>query len=472
MVFSSIIFIFGFLPCVLMGYYAIFNRSLRLQNSFLLLCSIFFYAWGGIRYTPVIIVSIIANWCFALLISNNKNRAKPNTSKRWLVLAIVFNIAVLFVFKYLNFTVENINTLFKSDINISKIVIPIGISFFTFQGMSYVIDVFKDRGKALKNPLEVGLYISFFSQLIAGPIVRYETVADQIHNRKKTISLFYDGIERFIFGLAKKAILANTLAIITNQVFSQYYSSSAMSAWLGAVAYTLQIYFDFSGYSDMAIGLGKMFGFRFDENFNYPYISSSITEFWRRWHISMGTWFRDYVYFPLGGSRVKSAHRAVFNLFIVWLLTGIWHGANWTFIVWGLIQFLVILLERVLRRKTSKKMAFPAFKHFYTTVVIVFSWVVFNSPSLGIACKYIKSMLCIKAPFIDDYFLFSIKENAAVLIVAIICCFPMCRWFKKKISQDSIMLDVIKTIFLSVLFVISIAYVVKGAYNPFIYFNF
>ena len=472
MVFSSIVFIFAFLPIVLIGYYLIFKKSRKLQNGFLLICSIFFYAWGGIRYTAIIILSIIANWLFALIISKYKTQEKISVAKRYLSFAVIFNIAILFVFKYLNFTFKNLNYLFNTNIELLEIVIPIGISFFTFQGMSYVIDVFKGRGEALKNPLEVGLYISFFPQLIAGPIVRYETVADQIHNRKESVSLFCEGIERFIIGLSKKAILANTLAIITNQVFSQYYAASVFSAWLGAIAYTLQIYFDFSGYSDMAIGLGKMFGFQFKENFNYPYISKSITEFWRRWHISMGTWFRDYVYFPLGGSRVNSTVRAVFNLFVVWILTGIWHGANWTFIVWGMFQFVVILTERFLKHRTSKIKWISLFKRFYTLLIILFSWVIFNSSSLNSALRYIKSMLGINTSLIDDYFVFSIRENILVLIVAIVCCLPICKILKERLSRDSLIINVIKTLVLSLLFIVSIAYVVKGAYNPFIYFNF
>ena len=475
MVFSSVIFIFAFLPVCLFGYYGIFRKSRKWQNYFLVACSLLFYSWGGVKYTLLIVLSVLINWLLALIIKQKKQSGKTGQVKTALVAAVVFNVAVLFIFKYLNFTVSNLNLFLKSEIAVPEIALPIGISFFTFQGLSYVIDVYRGHGTALKNPLNVALYISFFPQLIAGPIVRYETIAEQIYSRKESFSLFNRGIRRFIIGLGKKAVLANTLAIIAKQVFSQYYSASALSAWLGAIAFTLQIYYDFSGYSDMAIGLGSMFGFSFEENFDHPYISASITEFWRRWHISLGTWFRDYVYFPLGGSRVKSRTREYFNLLVVWFLTGMWHGANWTFIIWGLFNFVIILLERITKVAKSGNRGIRAFGHCYSLVAIIVGWVFFNSATLGDSIQYLKSMFCIGVPLVDPYFFFSIKENALVLIVSLVCCFPIISLLKKRIPQTIQSRTAFRSsayIALALILVLSVSYVVKSAYNPFIYFNF
>lgn len=288
------------------------------------------------------IASIFINWLFGLLVS--KSRENKTRSKLIIAVDVIFNLAILYVFKYLTFTGSIIDRLFNTDLSIPDIALPIGISFFTFQAMSYVIDVYRQKGEVQTNILYVGLYISFFPQLIAGPIVRYETVADEIKNRKETADDFFNGFARFIVGLAKKVLLANSFALVADAAFGSGDELSAAFAWLGAIAYTMQIFFDFSGYSDMAIGLGMMFGFHFLENFNYPYMSTSISEFWRRWHISLGSWFRDYLYFPLGGSRVSKG-RNVFNLFVVWSLTGLWHGANFTFIAWGLMYFVLIAME-------------------------------------------------------------------------------------------------------------------------------
>ena len=339
MLFSTTIFLFVFLPLVLAVYYNPIIRSRQFRNVFLLLASIFFYAWGEPFYVLLMLLSIVVNWGLGLLV--DRYRAQPG-ERAALVMTVVYNLGVLFLFKYLNFTVDNLNLLFRTDIRMPQIALPVGISFYTFQAMSYVLDVHRGKGEAQKNPLNVGLYIALFPQLIAGPIVRYETVAWQIGHRQETLHGFYEGILRFIVGLGKKILLANTLALGADACFGTIAERNLSfgAAWLGAVFYSLQILFDFSGYSDMAIGLGKMFGFEFLENFNYPYISRTVTEFWRRWHISLSSWFRDYVYIPLGGSRVSSRARHIFNLFVVWLLTGIWHGANWTFILWGLMYFV------------------------------------------------------------------------------------------------------------------------------------
>ena len=332
--------------------------------------------------------------------------------------------------------------------------------------MSYLIDVYRGTGIAQKNPLYVGLYISFFPQLIAGPIVRYETVADQIDNRQESYELFSEGTARFIFGLSKKVILANSLAIIADAAFGNV-SPAFSLAWLGAIAYALQIFFDFSGYSDMAIGLGKMFGFKFYENFNYPYTSKSISEFWRRWHISMGTWFRDYIYFPLGGSRVKKS-RMILNLFIVWLLTGLWHGANWTFIIWGVYYFFIITTEKLIG--VEKKKIPKVLGVIYTLLLVLFGWVLFRSENISYAFTYFKSMFS----FADggwDVTIIYIKENIFILLFAIIACLPISLWCGKIVKNEYVKLSV-KLFVLIILALVSVTYIIKGTYNPFIYFNF
>ena len=345
MLFSSSIFLFLFLPLVLLIYYLPLGRFRQGQNVFVLLASLGFYAWGEPWFVLVMMGSIVVNYGFGLWVDHNQ---RHNHSARMpVILALVVNLGILFVFKYLTFTLGILNDL-GAHFVIPGIELPIGISFFTFQALSYVLDIQRGHGQVQRSPLKVGLYISFFPQLIAGPIVKYETVADQIDHRKENWEDFSSGCARFVVGLGKKVLLANQLALVADRAFQLGGMGQLTTgfAWLGSLCYTLQIYYDFSGYSDMAIGLGKMFGFHFLENFNYPYISRSVTEFWRRWHISLSTWFRDYVYFPLGGSRVNSKGKHIRNLFVVWLLTGIWHGANWTFIVWGLFYFVLLMLEK------------------------------------------------------------------------------------------------------------------------------
>ena len=344
MLFSSLEFLIAFLPIVLFGYFVLFRRWRPAQNVFLLLASLVFYAWGEPKFVFVLIGSILLNWLMGLLA--DKHRGRKALARAWIALDVTGNLGLLFIFKYLMFTLNNVNSLFGTALPVPTIALPIGISFFTFQAMSYVIDVYRGDGQVQKNPLYVGLYIALFPQLIAGPIVRYQTVADEIRNRKETWADFAEGVQRFMVGFLKKVLLANTMAIIADGVFDSKTPVCAAASALGLIAYTLQIYYDFGGYSDMGIGLGRMFGFHFLENFNYPYISTSITEFWRRWHISLGTWFRDYVYIPLGGSRVKKP-RLVFNLFVVWMLTGIWHGANWTFVTWGFLYFVLLTFEKL-----------------------------------------------------------------------------------------------------------------------------
>ena len=415
----------------------------------------------------VMLLSIILNYSFGLFIGI---RDKNSLSKKIaLILSIVFNLSILFVFKYLAFPITNIKQLIGIGLPVPEIALPIGISFFTFQAMSYVIDVYRGE-QYQKNILNVGLYISFFPQLIAGPIVRYETVADQINNRKETLDDFSSGVYRFIIGLGKKVLLANTMAVVADTFFDGNVGElSVASAWIGAIAYTLQIFFDFSGYSDMAIGLGRMFGFHFLENFNYPYISTSITEFWRRWHISLGTWFRDYLYFPLGGSRVKSKGRLVFNLFVVWLLTGIWHGANWTFIIWGLIYFVLLVIEKLTGLHKSGRL--KPLRFIYTILFIVLGWVIFRAPDIGNAFTYIGAMFGASGTVVDNSALFFLKENVVCFIIAIIASTPVLKWMYHKYLNNRIG-RIVTTIVLVGVFLLSVVYIVKGTYNPFIYFNF
>lgn len=466
MVFSSLIFLFLFLPCVLFGYYVLFGNSRTIQNIFLLISSLVFYAWGEPKFVLIMIVSIIVNWYFAIII--HKNRENASNARLILFFMLTFNLIIMFIFKYLMFTLNTINSIFKTHILISKIALPIGISFFTFQAISYVIDVYRQHGKVQQNPLNVGLYIAFFPQLVAGPIVRYETIAEQIDNRKESLEGFAYGIKRFIVGMGKKVVIANNLALVAEKSFKLNENLSVAMAWLGAIAYTFQILYDFSGYSDMAIGLGKMFGFKFLENFNYPYISKSISEFWRRWHISLGSWFRDYVYFPLGGSKVSTRTRLVFNLFVVWLLTGIWHGANWTFIVWGMMYFVLITIEKLTR--FDKKIGFIG--HIYTLFFVILGWVIFNSATVTSAFIYIGVMLGnSKIGLVDGMAKLYMHDYSIYFIFAVMFSTPLFSKVKKEIKCITIK-NILEILLLGLILFFSMLCIVGNSYNPFIYFNF
>ena len=472
MLFSSTTFIYIFLPTVVIVYYLLLKNHRNAQNIFLLIASLLFYAWGEPKFVFVMMASILFNWLAGLMI----DRKRENSSAVKLVVCIdvIFNPGLLFVFKYLGFTCSLLNLIPGIDLTIPRITLPIGISFFTFQAMSYVIDVYRQKGEVQTNLLYVGLYISFFPQLIAGPIVRYETIADEIKNRKETLDDFYDGFARFTLGLAKKVLLANSFAILADQSFNAIKTGttiSVMMGWLGAIAYALQIYFDFGGYSDMAIGLGKMFSFHFLENFDYPYISKSITEFWRRWHISLGTWFRDYLYIPLGGNRC-SKKRNIFNLFVVWLLTGIWHGANLTFITWGLMYFILLFIEREtgIIKKNGKMI--NVFKWLYTSFFVLMGWIIFRAESMGDAFIYLKSIFGLNNnSFIDSTFTGWFTQNIILLVIGIIACTPLFRNISEK-SDRSLVLKILKVLGLCCLFALSVASLVSSSYNPFIYFNF
>jgi len=480
MLFSSLIFISVFLPCVLFFYYVVFRKNRHLQNCFLLLASLGFYAWGEPWFVLIMLLSICGNYIFGLLV--DKHRESKNKARLIITTMLVFNLSIIFIFKYLMFTVKNINSILGTSIDVGYIALPIGISFFTFQAISYVIDIYREKGTVQKNLLNVGLYISFFPQLIAGPIVRYETVSDQIMNRKESFDDFSSGICRFLIGLSKKVLLANNFAVIADQTFAfaQADYCSTGFAWLGAIAYTLQIYFDFSGYSDMAIGLGRMFGFHFPENFRHPYVSKSISEFWRRWHISLGSWFRDYVYFPLGGSRVDNKARLIFNLFVVWALTGLWHGANWTFICWGLLYFVFLSIEKLIgfdkKIKTKGKFV-NALAHVYTLFFVVLGWVLFRAETLPDAVEYIKVMFGgSDLPVADKFFIGYLQENMYYLIFGILFSMPIANkireFFETRFKSDNAVICILYAVILLGGLIFSTAYLVKGAYNPFIYFNF
>ena len=468
MLFSSSIFLFLFLPLVLVIYYLPLRKFRQGQNVFLLLASLFFYAWGEPWFVLVMMGSIVANYGFGLWVAHNKRRGK--TCRLPIFLTLVANLGILFVFKYLMFTLSILNGLGASFV-IPVIELPIGISFFTFQALSYVLDVHRDRGQVQRSPLKVGLYISFFPQLIAGPIVKYETVADQIDNRQENWADFSSGCARFVVGLGKKVLLSNQLALIADRAYGMAGDELTMSfAWLGAVAYILQLYNDFSGYSDMAIGLGKMFGFHFLENFNYPFIATSLADLWRRWHISLATWFRDYVYFPLGGSRVDTKAKMIRNMFVVWLFTGIWHGANWTYLAWGLINFAMLMLEKF--GGLGKR--WPLFfKWLFTFMVFLLTCVFFRAESIMAALQYFKAMFGFGAGLGDGLTVLYLTECWLPLLAAVVFSAPgvpkVRAWADK---HNCVLLDVGYALLIAGVFLVSASFIIKGTYNPFIYFNF
>lgn len=471
MIFTSMEFLFLFFPITL-GVYFILPKFMR--NYWLFVASIFFYAWGEPKFVLAMLFSIVWNYLSALVVEKLRMKQAATANKIVLLVSVLGNLSVLFVFKYMNFVTGNLGKVFPS-IEQTKFVLPIGISFFTFQALSYVVDVYRGI-PAQKNPFYVGLYIALFPQLIAGPIVRYTTIMDQIEQREITMSSFSKGMHRFLFGFNKKVLLANLLACVADEAFAMSELSVGM-AWLGAICYSLQIFYDFSGYSEMAIGLGEMFGFHFLENFNYPYISKTITEFWRRWHISLGSWFRDYVYFPLGGSRVKTKKRLLFNLSVVWLATGIWHGANWTFILWGILHGTVVIVEKIfsIPAKIEKRKSTTAIYRIITLLVVVIGWVLFRAEEIGSGFTYIQAMFGIgSTSVIDSTCKFYAREYLCILVAGLLCATPMWGGLKAKIFKDTLQVigDNISYVVQFVLFVVSVSFLVMNAHNPFIYFNF
>ena len=462
MVFSSITFIYYFLPIVLLIYYLVPNK---IKNIFFLLASLFFYTWGELEYILLIIVSIVVNYFFGILFKNEK------IHKKWiLILACIFNIGILGIFKYTGFFINTINILFKTNIPIPNIRLPLGISFFTFQALSYIIDVYREDVPVQTKIIDLALYIIAFPQLIAGPIVRYNTVNEQIQFRDHTFEKFSDGIKRFLLGLGKKTLLANSLASLANASFDAVGDLTLLSSWLGLIAYTFQIYYDFSGYSDMAIGLGKMFGFEYEENFDYPYISKSVTEFWRRWHISLGTWFRDYVYIPLGGSKAGKI-KNIRNLFIVRFLTGTWHGASWNYIIWGLYFGVLLFIER--GTKNFRQKIPPYINMLITFILVMLGWVFFRMENLSLS--YFKSLFNIgNVALIDVESRINLHDNIILLVASFVLATPLfsnlANGLYKKLNKNII--DLIDTIFYIFILMMSTIYLVNSTYNPFIYFRF
>ncbi|KGI86214.1 MULTISPECIES: MBOAT family protein [Exiguobacterium] len=477
MLFSSTVFLFYFLPIVI-GLYFISPRPVK--NMILLAASLFFYAWGEPRFVLIMLASIVMNYVFGRLVDRDRQHEKK--IKLWMTLMVLGNLGMLGVFKYASFFVENVNSVLGFSLNDPEIPLPLGISFFTFQAMSYVIDVYRKDGQVQRNIFDLALYVSFFPQLIAGPIVRYQTVADEIVDRRETIDDFVSGIQRFVIGLGKKMILANSAGYVADQIFGMPAGEmSTTLAWIGVIAYSLQIYFDFSGYSDMAIGLGRMFGFHFLENFNYPYISRSVSEFWRRWHMSLGSWFRDYVYIPLGGNR-QGEWKTYRNLAIVWLLTGVWHGASWTFIAWGVYYGVFIMLERAFLGKWLKAM--PSWLSLsFTLFVVIIGWVFFRADDFPYAISYLQAMFGLHGgPLFDQQALYYLVQYGVVLTIAIIGATPIPRIVVGKLLSQELdetksmttrrIVGLVRVTGVTVLFFLSISYIVSSTFNPFIYFRF
>lgn len=468
MLFSSMTFLFVFMPLVMAVY---FLSKKEIRNYVLLIASIIFYAWGEPRYLAIMIITILVNYAGAILLDKHYS----SRQRLWIVsLTIVLDLSFLFYFKYFNFFVDNINGVLATDFQLLDVIMPIGISFYTFQAMSYLIDVYRREVPAQKDVYKLALYIVLFPQLVAGPIVKYHDVCEQIDNRTIEFKNVIIGFKRFITGLAKKVLIANTLAEVVDKIFAQAPENLTTGvSWLGAVAYCLQLYYDFSGYSDMAIGLGLMFGFRFLENFNYPYISKSITEFWRRWHISLATWFKLYLYIPLGGNR-KGAVRTYWNLFAVFLVTGIWHGAAWSYVAWGIWNGIFIVIERFfgLDKDKNDRWYVSAAKHVYAFFAIVWGMIIFRAESLSYAYEYICRMLHIDVTkHLPDYDYGVNNKFAIMLIVGLICAMPVCRnliyiKYEHKVRRTLV------NIWLFLLFFWSTISLAASTYNPFIYFRF
>lgn len=470
MVFSSLVFIFVFLPITLFIYYL---SPKKLKNLVLLIASVIFYAWGEPIYIFLMIFTTVFSYFSAILIDKYKNG--KGSSLAIFILSVIINLGVLCFFKYYGFFVDNINNLFSININVKKLPLPVGISFYTFQTLSYIIDVYLQKVPVQKNIISFSTYVTMFPQLVAGPIVKYGDINKQLDNRKESLDKFGEGVNYFIRGLSKKVLLANNIGLLWSNVKALSPDKlSILSAWLGILAFTFQIYFDFSGYSDMAIGLGKFFGFDLMENFNYPYISKSVTEFWRRWHISLGSWFREYVYIPLGGNK-KGALKQYRNLFIVWFLTGFWHGANWNFIIWGLYFGILITFEKIFILKWLDKL--PSFiNHIYTLIIIVVGWAIFEFENTNVMFSFIKVMFGMGSnPFIDTRSIYYLYTNLFLFILAVVFSTPLPKKLFEKfiynIKLNSYTKLAVPAIYLILIFLCT-AYLVNETYNPFLYFKF
>lgn len=471
MVFSSMVFLWCFLPIVLLGYYIIGrlswgNESVKMtaKNVWLLLASLFFYAWGGVYYLGILCGITVIDYTSGRVLEKCDEYRKKSV----LVITISLNLLILFVFKYANMLASVLEAK-----NWSEIALPIGISFFTFQAMSYVIDVYRGEVETLKNFLDFSLYVVFFPQLVAGPIVKFKDIRSQLRGRKESLDMFSEGVKRFCYGLGKKVLLANSCAEIADKIFDGDVASMGASvAWLGILAYTLQIYYDFSGYSDMAIGLGRMFGFSFAENFNYPYMALSIRDFWRRWHMSLSGWFRDYVYIPLGGNR-KGLPRTCLNIFIVFLLTGIWHGAEYSFFLWGIIYGIILVAERLGLGKLLEKNRVKPINYIYTMLVVSLCWVLFRADSIGAACLYYSRLFSKGNPSLIPESFLSMKGILAIAFGIILMGPAQAiygRYFSDKVSEKSVLL--LNVICEIGILAASLLLLVGSTYNPFIYFMF
>ena len=464
MVFSSFSFIFVFLPIVLAIYYLVKDKY---KNICICIASLIFYAWGEPKNIILMLISVILNYLLAIQIGKSKGTKK----KILLIIDVIINIAIIGFFKYANFIINNINTIFSISIKNIQVALPIGISFYTFQILSYVIDVYRGKVKVQKSIIKLCTYIALFPQLIAGPIVRYEDIEKQLDYREENFEKFIEGLKRFIYGLGKKVLIANNMALIATTIYDTNPTYGTIMLWIAAISYTLQIYFDFSGYSDMAIGLGKMFGFEFIENFNYPYIAKSITDFWRRWHISLSTWFKDYVYIPLGGNRVSKL-KLIRNIFVVWCLTGLWHGANWNFIIWGIYYGTLLVIEKMFLNKWLEKCP-SILRHIYTLLFVIIGWVIFRTENLSQIYIILKNMFVYQSSNIVEYILemWNVKVGVLFLIPGIILSTPIIsKKIKENINKTSVY--ILNNVIVSFILIISIIQLLIQTYNPFIYFNF
>lgn len=458
MVFSSILFIFKFLPLALVTY---FITPEKYKNLTLLLLSLFFYSWGEPKYFPIMIASILVDFFISISIDNN--RSNKDFCKALLSISLIFNFGMLFFFKYSNFFINNINEVFNLSISQIKLTLPLGISFYTFQTLSYTIDVYRGKVKAERSIIKFSVFVSLFPQLIAGPIVKYTNINKELSYRVVSLDNISDGIREFIIGLGKKVIIANNVGMLWTEAKEIGFANiSTPLAWIAIISFSLQIYFDFSGYSSMAIGLGKMFGFNFPQNFNFPYISRSITEFWRRWHITLGDWFKEYVFIPLGGSRC-SKYRVYLNLFIVWFLTGFWHGADYNFIIWGLFFFIVISFEKAVLLNLLNKN--KIFSHIYTIILLLIGWSIFAITDLSELYMFLNRLFIFKNGVEWRYYL---SNYLIIIIIACLFSTPLLNEFYKKYFRYKF----IDTLILMLIFFVSIAYLVDSTYNPFLYFNF
>lgn len=468
MVFSSMIFLCVFLPVVLIVYYVL---PKQLRNLWLLLASLFFYAWGEPRYILIMLFSTVFDYCNGRAISYATKKGKHDTwGRAVLALSVTGNLAILCFFKYTDFVLVNINRLAGTQFGLLQLALPIGISFYTFQTMSYTIDVYRGKTPAQQNMISFGMYVCLFPQLIAGPIVRYKDVQKEVDTRTTTISGVASGVQRFLIGLAKKVLLANQIGALWDYLKGLGSMDMSMAlAWLGALAFTFQIYFDFSGYSDMAIGLGEMFGFHFPENFDHPYESKSITEFWRRWHMTLGTWFREYLYIPLGGNR-NGVARQIFNLLVVWFLTGLWHGAGWNFILWGLYYFVLLVLEKFVLRGVLERLP-GIVQHLYTMFFVIIGWVIFAFDDMGQLESFLKALFGIGVPAGNGLALYEWDIRAPFLAVLLIASTTFPTRIAKQLTREERRSPLLM-VYTGALLVLSLAFLVSGSYNPFLYFRF